>query len=82
MLAPTKRAGTLAKARQLLAQRRRRRRSPRTWEQRRKAAGDRRPLSCPRCGRRMEYWLFLFGSAYEMAELVGVEVDKKFLQTG
>jgi len=30
----------------------------------------------------MEYWLFLFGSAYEMAELVGVEVDKKFLQTG
>lgn len=77
MLAPTRRASTLAKARQLLAQRKRRRPTPQTWEQRRKAAGDRRPLSCPRCGQRMGYWLFLFGSAYQIAQLIGVEVDQK-----
>jgi hypothetical protein len=38
-----------------------RRPSPRSWEQRRKAAGDRKPLSCPRCGSDMVFFRLLFG---------------------
>lgn len=77
MLAPTKKNSALAKAHQLLAQRRKRHSSSQTWEARRKAAGEKSPLSCPRCGQRMEHWFFLFGSAYEIAELIDVDVWDK-----
>jgi hypothetical protein len=43
-----KRTEYLSKARQILAQRKKRRPTPMTWEKRRKAAGNRKPLSCPR----------------------------------
>lgn len=77
ILAPTNKTSALAKARQLLAQRKKRRPKPQTWEHRRKAAGDKRPLSCPRCGQRMEYWFFLFGSAYQIARVIGIEADQR-----
>jgi len=77
ILATRNRTSALAKARELLAQRKKRHPSPQTWEHRRKAAGDKRPLSCPRCGRRMEYWSFLFGSAYEIAKLIGIQPDER-----
>lgn len=67
----TRRRGTaLPTARHNLAQRKKRRSSPTTWEQRRKAAGIRRPLSCPRCGRQMEPWCTLFGSHEVLANLL------------
>jgi hypothetical protein len=72
-----RKTSALAKARQILAQRKKRRPKPQTWEQRRKAAGDRKPLSCPRCGQRMEYWFFLFGSAYRIGRIIGVEPEQK-----
>ena len=56
-----RRSTALPSARQLLAQRKKRRPSPTTWEQRRKAAGNGRPLSCPRCGHEMLLWCVLFG---------------------
>lgn len=67
----TRRKGTsLSTARKDLAQRKKRRMSPTTWEQRRKAAGDRRPLSCPRCGREMVSWCLVFGSHIAIAHLL------------
>lgn len=67
----TRRRGTvLPAARQMLAQRKKRRPSPTTWEQRRKAAGFRRPLSCPRCAGGMQRWCLLFGSPEGLAKLL------------
>jgi hypothetical protein len=64
------RSTALPTARRLLAQRKKRRPSPTTWEQRRKAAGNGRPLSCPRCGREMLLWCLLFGSPDGLARLL------------
>jgi hypothetical protein len=64
------RSTALPTARQLLAQRKKRRPSPPTWEQRRKAVGNRRPLSCPRCGRQLLLWCLLFGSPEGVALLL------------
>lgn len=70
----TRRRGTaLPMARQLLAQRKNRRPRPTTWEQRRKAAGDRRPLSCPRCGHEMVLWCLLFGAPELLARLLKLQ---------
>lgn len=66
------RGSSLPMARQLLAQRRKRRPSPTTWEQRREAAGNRSPLSCPRCGRQMLLWCLLFGSPDALARLLNL----------
>jgi hypothetical protein len=62
----------LTTARNILAQRKKRRPAPITWERRRKAAGDKRPLSCPQCGNQMLLWNLLFGSPVAIARLVGI----------
>ena len=72
-----KRTELLAKSRQLLAQRKKRRPAPETWVQRRKAAGDRKPLSCPRCGHPMELWCELFGKPRLIARLLGIAPDER-----
>ncbi len=72
-----KRTKLLKRARQLLAQRKKRRSKPQTWEQRRQAAGDRKPLSCPRCGHPMELWCLLFGPPRMIAQLLGIEPQTK-----
>lgn len=64
------RSTALPTARRLLAQRKKRRPSPTTWEQRRKAAGNGSPLSCPQCGRQMLLWCLLFGSPDALARLL------------
>jgi hypothetical protein len=63
---------SLKTARQFLAQRKKRRPAPNTWERRRKAAGDRKPLSCPRCGNKMMLWNLLFGNNNSIAHLIGI----------
>jgi hypothetical protein len=72
-----KRTELLRKARQLLAQRKKRRPTPETWVQRRQAAGDRKPLSCPRCGHLMELWCLVFGKPQLIAQLLGIETEQK-----
>jgi hypothetical protein len=72
-----KRTKLLTKARQLLAQRKKRRPTPQRWVQRRQAAGDRKPLSCPRCGHRMELWCLVFGKPQLIAQLLGIETEQK-----
>jgi hypothetical protein len=67
------RSRALVMARQLLAQRKKRRPSPTTWEQRRKAAGNRRPLSCPRCDYPMVLWCLLFGPPEVLARLLKLQ---------
>jgi hypothetical protein len=86
------RARSLDLARQLLARRKRRRLPPVTWELRRKAAGDTKPLSCPRCGDTMKKWSLMFGAAIAMAMILGVKarepipaplfIDKDALRRG
>lgn len=72
-----KRTEHLEQARHFLAQRKKRRPSPQNWEQRRKAAGDRKPLSCPRCGDDMVFFRQLFGKHELVAKISGVKVDEK-----
>ncbi len=72
-----KRTELLRKARRLLAQRKKRRPTPETWVQRRQAAGDRKPLSCPRCGHLMELWCLLFGKPQLIAQLLGIETNQR-----
>lgn len=67
----------LAKVRQILAQRKKRRPKPTTWEQRRKAAGNKKPLSCPRCDHAMELWCVVFGQHKALAQLIGVAIDER-----
>jgi len=67
----------LTKARQILAQRKNRRPQAQNWAQRRKAAGDRKPLSCPRCGYPMELWCTLFGQPLAIAQLLGIDLNDK-----
>jgi hypothetical protein len=62
----------LAKARQILAQRKKRRGKAPTWEQRRKAAGNKKPLSCPRCGSTQTYRFGLFGAPELIGRFIGV----------
>ena len=74
----TRRRGTsLPKARQLLAQRKKRQPSPTTWEQRRKAAGEKRPLSCPRCGNEMVLWCLLFGHPDLLAQVLKLQSSEE-----
>lgn len=73
LFAAAVRATELPHARQLLEQRKRRRLQPATWESRRKAAGDTRPLACPHCGTDMKYWSLMFGAAIAMAMILGVK---------
>jgi hypothetical protein len=68
-----KRTELLRKARQLLAQRKKRRPTPQRWVQRRQAAGNRKPLSCPRCGHLMELWCLVFGKPQLIAQLLEIE---------
>jgi len=68
-----KRTESLRKARQFLAQRKKRRSKPINWEQRRKAAGNRKPLSCPRCGHPMEFWCLLFGQHMKIAQIMSIK---------
>jgi len=63
--------------RQILAQRKKRRLKPMNWEQRRKAAGNRKPLSCPRCGHTMELWCLLFGPHKYIAQMMGIKSDER-----
>ena len=72
-----KRRKHLVKSRQILAQRKKRRPSPTTWEQRRKAAGDRKPLSCPWCGYTMVFSCSLFGNHSLISKIVGVEPNER-----
>lgn len=72
-----KRTKLLTMARQILAQRKNRRPKAQTWAQRRKAAGDRKPLSCPRCGHPMELWCLLFGHPKVIAQLLGIEPEER-----
>ena len=71
-----KRTEALGLARRLLAQRKKRRPAPETWEQRRKAAGNRKPLSCPRCSHPMELWCELYGKPKYIASLLGISQDE------
>ncbi len=71
-----KRTEALGLARRLLAQRKKRRPVPETWEQRRKAAGNRKPLSCPQCGHPMELWCELYGKPRYIASLLGISSDE------
>lgn len=66
----------LSRTRQILAQRKKRRPKPIDWQQRRKAAGNRKPLSCPRCGHLMELWCLVFGRHQSVAQLIGVKTDE------
>jgi hypothetical protein len=77
LFSSAKRTKLLTRARQLLAQRKKRRPRPQTWVHRRKAAGDRKPLSCPRCGHPMELWCLLFGSPLLIAQLLGIELHAR-----
>jgi hypothetical protein len=72
-----KRRKHLVMARQILAQRKKRRPSPTTWEQRRKAAGDRKPLSCPWCGYPMVLSCTLFGKHNRISKIIGVKPDER-----
>ena len=72
-----KRTEYLSKARQILAQRKKRRPTPMTWEKRRKAAGNRKPLSCPRCGHLMEFWCLLFGHHKSIAQIFGIKPNER-----
>ena len=72
-----KRTGLLASTRQILAQRKKRRSAAQTWAQRRKAAGDGKPLSCPRCGGRLEFWCHLFGKPALIGYLLGIPADER-----
>jgi len=71
-----KRTKALKLARQLLAQRKKRKPAPETWEQRRKAAGNKKPLSCPRCSHPMELWCELYGKPRYIASLLGISQDE------
>ncbi len=71
-----KRTEALGLARRLLAQRKKRRPAPETWEQRRKAAGNRKPLSCPQCSHPMELWCELYGKPRHIASLLGISPDE------
>jgi len=71
-----KRTEALRLARRLLAQRKKRRPAPETWEQRRKAAGNRKPLSCPQCSHPMELWCELYGKPRHIASLLGISPDE------
>jgi hypothetical protein len=73
----TKRTEHLKVARQNLAQRKKRKTPPTTWAGRRKAAGDRKPLSCPRCGHPMVLWCLLFGRHEAIADIVGTTPDER-----
>jgi hypothetical protein len=73
LFAAAVRAKALPKARDILAQRKKRRLPPATWESRRKAAGDTKPLSCPHCGTSMILWSLMFGTAIAMGALLGVK---------
>jgi hypothetical protein len=77
LFSTAKRRATLARSRQLLAQRKKRRPSASTWEKMRKAAGDRKPLSCPRCGHAMFLYGLMFGSHISIAELARVKTNEK-----
>jgi hypothetical protein len=77
-----RRSTLLPTARQLLAQRKRRRPSPTTWEQRRKTAGEKRPLSCPRCGREMMLWLLVFGKPELLARILKLESSMERVPPG
>ena len=72
-----KRTKLLTMARQILAQRKNRRPKAQSWAQRRKAAGDRKPLSCPRCGHPMELWCLLFGQPLAIAQLLGIDPHER-----
>lgn len=76
LLATATRTKDLVLARQLLAQRRKRRKRPTTWEQRRQAAGERKPLSCPQCEQTMAPWAHVFGGHSSLSALVGVPADQ------
>ena len=65
----------LPKARQLLRQHRRKPPSPETWEQRRKKAGERTPLRCPRCRGPMFLVAILFGAPQFIAALLNIDID-------
>jgi hypothetical protein len=67
------RASSMKAARSLLAQRKKRRSPPATWELRRKAAGDMKPLSCPHCSSDMKPWSLMFGAAITIAMILGVK---------
>jgi len=67
----------LVAARQLLAQRKKRRPKPITWAQRRKAAGEWKPLSCPQCGETMILWCHVFGEHEPLANLIGIPSNER-----
>lgn len=69
------RSTCLPLARNLLAQRKKRRQKPETWADRRQAAGNRRPLSCPQCGEDMPFWAQLFGNYRSMAAKLNIESE-------
>lgn len=75
LFSPRKRKEGLKTARRLLAQRKKRRCKTPDWEQRRKAAGVRRPLSCPRCGSEMVFDSCVFGCHRALAKMAGVAPD-------
>jgi hypothetical protein len=60
-----------------LHSRKNRRPNAQSWAQRRKAAGDRKPLSCPRCGHPMALWCLLFGQPLAIAQLLGIDLQER-----
>lgn len=67
----------LAQARKVLEQRKPRRLAASSWEKRRKEAGEKRPLSCPRCGNRMRSIGGQFGNPSELAAPLGIGYDEQ-----
>ena len=64
-------------ARRLLGQREPPPLGEQSWETRRKAGGEDKPLGCPRCGAEMEFWNHIFGEHERIAELVGTPSSER-----
>jgi hypothetical protein len=72
LFAPRCKKQALAVARKLLEQRKRPRPRPLSWLDRRKQAGELKPLRCPHCKAPMEFFGNLFGSHRLLAQVIGL----------
>lgn len=64
-------------ARQLIAQAEPMPVAPTTWEERRVQSGEKGPLDCPKCGRRMEPYDEIFGDPRRIADVLGIAPDER-----
>jgi hypothetical protein len=77
LFSSAKRRKHLVMACQILAQRKKRRPSPTTWEQKRKAEGNGKPLSCPWCDYPMVFSCSLFGNHSLISKIVVVKLNER-----